>query len=211
MSTTSDESHGVIPEACGSARQYAVRAVEESDTPLGAKELSREYGCTKDHMQHMLSDAVDDGEIERIALGRYASEDVYNEVEEENEGDDDGDGESGSMWAHLDGEDEADGQQDDAEEHGEGSPEMGESGEDHASVPTDAPSADGDATDFADPDGAGPSGIPAGAVVAIVVVGVTLYLVTRSSSTSSSSSGQQRSASTPREEMDRTNGGGLSG
>lgn len=113
MAQSTEAPREVIPEAYGTAREYALNRIEAGDRPYGPSELARDYDCTTDHMQHVLADAVEDGDLARVGLGRYdmPGDDGRDEVEAESvldvveEADDDDPAEDGESSDENTGED----------------------------------------------------------------------------------------------------------
>jgi len=59
------------PVDTSSAREYALKRLEEAEEPLKPITLSTEYACSGGHMRTVLKELVDTGEAERVAEGEY--------------------------------------------------------------------------------------------------------------------------------------------
>lgn len=64
---TADQSSEVVTNA----RDYVLQELKESDTPVSPSELAGGYGCTNDHIRHVLADLKEEGLVERPGHGSY--------------------------------------------------------------------------------------------------------------------------------------------
>jgi len=82
MATTTDGGGGVSPAMCSSAADYARQRLREREKPATPAGLAEEYDCTQAHMRHKLADLVDEGEVQRVARGKYVGPDADVAVED---------------------------------------------------------------------------------------------------------------------------------
>lgn len=67
------------------ARDFILDRLEESDGMMSPSELAEEYGCTNDHVRHVLTELRDEGKIERPRFGWYTSSQPASDGDEDTE------------------------------------------------------------------------------------------------------------------------------
>lgn len=76
------------PFRCGSAEEYVLERIENSETPVSPSELADEYGCGAGHMRHVCSDLAKRGQIDRLTRGKYVnSRESGDEADDDQRGD----------------------------------------------------------------------------------------------------------------------------
>lgn len=171
------------------ARDFVVEKLREADTTMSPAELAEEYGCTNGHVRNLLSDLLEEGEVQRVAHGQYEATE------------DDEDDESPEGLADLPADSEGN-----AEQETDGSEPDETAKETPERVDGQAPSAGPGTEGLERPETAESMGVPlpVSANVAMGAVVVFLVIALWWSSRSSRSSPSSSSAAPAEEESDDT-------
>jgi len=112
MATADNSGGGGGAKVSACARDFVADRLGDADTPMSPAELADEYDCTNGHIRNVLADLRDEGEVKRVARGKYTEPesapdvpdvDIEAEIPADSEGDTEEDTSGADAYPSADG------------------------------------------------------------------------------------------------------------